>query len=513
MAGLRSAEGSAARFAWARRLLPLPPGERWRASEGWLPAGLILLVAGALGAVLSVWWHLAPGSRPVPDRLLPLGALLAVAAAAVRISPAPRAEGEERFWRWLTIAAAIAGAIWCDPAGRQARLWIPWLLVAGLLGLALRAGETVAAVVGRALGAGHGALLQAPPGAVEAGDDAVRTAWGLVGECWLLAAAAVAIWGPGPDYRAAAAGAALGGALLLLGTRLAVLRASWAGRGFTVDDSQWPAHWGLGGAVAVALTAILLVLPLLPGPLSGHVVGPVLHDLARAAIPSPTTGTDLRTAHLPPPPSSGALGLVGALLALIRLLTAVLLGRLLILLPLLVATHPLLVPALFLMFLLVRYPGQAWGLLQRLLALLISALAFWGWLRWPGRMRAALRRLGLLRASPAPSAPQPGGLARLWALLDPRAAVRLSYRHFLRGMAAAGSARPQHVSPRAFAAALGEGAAAPGIADLTAAYELARYSDHPAQRGWVQMARRGLAAARGLVGRRRRPPRARRPGT
>jgi hypothetical protein len=135
----------------ARAGLPLPAAGDWQAADGWLPAALILLTGGGLAAVLSVWARLAPGTLPAPGRLLPAACLLAIVDLAVAGSHALRPTGETTVWRWLTAAAAAIGAVVCDPAGAHARLWIPWLLTAGLLGLAMRAGETMAAALAATL--------------------------------------------------------------------------------------------------------------------------------------------------------------------------------------------------------------------------------------------------------------------------------------------------------------------------------------------------------------------------
>lgn len=514
MATSRSAEVGTRLAAVARRAgLPLPARGDWQAADGWLAVGMALLCGGTVGAVLSVWTRIAPGTCPLPDRLLPLAVALTLADGAVAGGFALRyAAAEALGWRWGTIVAAVLGAIWSDPSGAHARFWIPWLLTAALLGLAMRAGETAAAALvdvlhnlprGNPL-QGHGPKIDwanarraeaAPPDADldrVTGENPLWTTWRLVAEAWLLAAASAAIGGPGPDYRAAAACAAFGGVVLVVGADIAVLRATWQAQRFTVDARHLRTHWGLALAVALCLVAAALVIPLPRG------VVPAAGGWARLGFPSPTpAGTvvpdsGMRTPHVAQPAGTNA---IGALAAIIHALVAEIFAFPFLLLAEIPLALPVLLVAAAVAVLVLRFPSETRAILRRLLASLVSALAFWRWIRLPARMRAALRRLGLLgpEGEPDPSGPPPPNLLeRLWAMLDPRAAVRTTYRRFLRQMAEAGMPRPTHASPRAYAGALPD--APPEVADLTTAYELARYSDHAPERTWLEMARRGMAA-------------------
>lgn len=523
MAASRSAEARARLADWAARSgLPLPGPGDWQAADGWLAAGLGLLAGGLAAAVLSVWTRVAPGTRPIPDRLLPLAVALALLDGAVAGAATLRPAREVAAWRALTVVAVALGAVGCDPAGNHARLWIPWLVTAALLGLAMRAAETIAATlvdVLRSLPRGdplrgrgpkvdwataHTAHMASPDADLDrvAGENPLWTTWRVVAETWLLAAACAAIGGPGPGFRAAAAAAGFGGALLVAGAQIAVLRASWSARKFTVDARHLRTHWGLALAVAAGLVGIALAVPLPDG------VAPIVRRLGVGGVgllPPVPSGTVQAHSGVRPPhvPLAGGPQVIGLLLAVLHFLVAEFIGAILAL----TAAIPVLLPAVaalaLVALLAMRFPRQTQAILRRLAALFASLLAFWRWIRLPARMRAALRFLGLERPETGPAAEAAAGtmLNRVSALLNPRAAVRAAYRRFLRDMAAAGTARPAHATPRAYADALPQAPAE--IADLTTAYEWARFSDHAPERRWLQMARRGLAAVARLA--RRQP--------
>lgn len=123
--------------------------------------------------------------------------------------------------------------------------------------------------------------------------------------------------------------------------------------------------------------------------------------------------------------------------------------------------------------------------LRQLLRMARTLLTFWRWLRLPPRVRAAL---GRLEGKPDPAGGGAGALvgaaARLWLRLDPRTAVRFTYRRFLRALEREGLPRPPHLSPRALERALIEaGYAGPEIRRLTTAYDLVRYSHHGPEAG------------------------------
>jgi hypothetical protein len=488
-----------------REVLPLPEAGDWRPADGWLGAGVMLLAVGLTGAVLSVWAHVAPHTAPAAARLLPLAGVAALAEAVVGGAHALHPHGEIKVWRSLTIAVAVVGAILCDPAGARARLWLPWLIAAAMLGMAMRVGEVMSAALAPTLHELSSGGATPPPS-----DRTLRSTWGLIMEAWLVAAGAAALGGPGPHLRLAVVAAAMGGALLAAGAQLSVLRASWVARGFAVTAEHVRAHWGLALTLAAGVTALALAVPLPAGPLSERVVRSFLAAASHVTRKAAATGVG-RT-HVPPPPrnpGTAALRLTGAMLGLAHLLVAEFVASILALLVGFPVSLPLLIVAAVLAVLILRHPGEARRLLGRLLASLGAALAFWRWIRLPRRMRDGLRRMGLVGTPPSAEAsagPVPTAVEWLWTLLDPRAAVRATYRRFLREMAAAGRPRPGHLSPRAFARDLGEGEADGGaVAGLTTAYELARYSDHAADRGWVPAARRGLAFVREVLRAGRRP--------
>ena len=504
-----------------RGILPLPRVADWRAADGWLPVGLVLLAGGAIAVLLLCWLRLAPGTAPLPSRLLPTSAILAVAALAIGAPGALRPMGQGAVWRWMTIGAVAAGAVWSDPAGLHTRFGFGWLLAAGFLALAVRAGETLAyALAGPLQARAERNPLAAPLNTAatrEVVDLVVRgkalpdanldlttnqsprwTTWRLVAEFWALAALGAAAAGlPATPWRVGAAAAAAGGVLLVTGTTLAMLQASWAARRFAFAPAQGRAFWGLGLSVAGGLILLALLLPMPPGPFSAKTLAGILHGLhqARLAATPPGAAGPATTMNGPS---------VGGVLALPAFLVAALVHELWLFFGLWLLTPaalPLVLAAaaaagLFLLRALRRPEFRA--LLHRLAGALLSAFAFWRWLRLPGRMRRTLERLGLLRRAPAQieaAALRDRLLERLWGWVDPRAAVRLTYRRFLRAMAEAGAGRPAGASPRSFERTVRDRElAGPEVAELTAAYELARYSGHPAEPGWAERARRGWKA-------------------
>jgi|GEM_PF-4405231 len=525
----------------ARLAALLPAASDWNPADGWLPAGLLLAATGGVALVLLAWRHINPAGTPDASRLLPAVALLSLAALAMGGAMAQRPAGQAPVWRWVTIAAAAAGALLCDPAGLHVRFGFPWFLTVGLLGLALRAGETLAAALAvplqaRArldpLSAPTGAQLSAQllsTGAKDPelemdptrGQSPLWTAWRIVAEFWVLGAlsAAAAALPAGPAWRLATAATALGGAVLVVGSALATLQNSWAARRFRFNPAHAAAFWGLGLAFAAALTALALLLPMPPAPFSGRVLSGALRELGRAHLPFTAAHTSSASA-----PAGHGPSLIGLLI-----LPAVVVASLVhdmwvffglwLLSPLaLPVILPVAAAAGFFLLRALRRP-QFRAFLGRLVLAALSALAFWRRLRLPRRMRRLLAQLGFLRPEPdAGNGPDadidPSLLERLWGFVDPRAAVRLTYRRFLRTMADAGADRAAGQSPRAFEAAVrARDLAGPGIADLTGAYELARYSGRPGERGWVERARRGWAAvaARLSAGRRGRRAGDRRP--
>lgn len=511
----------------------LPRAADWQAADGWLPAGLLLAVTGTAGMVLLAWRHLDPSAVPPAARLLPAEGALTLLGLAAGVALSLRPTGQAAVWRWLSLALVAAGALLCDPAGLHVRFGFPWFVTAGLLGLGDRAGETLGSVLALPLHArarrrpravpegasGVAPLLERgaehPERAFDPtlGRSGLWTAWRLVAEFWALAAlsGALAVLPAGTTWRLAAGAGAMGGAVLVIGAALATLQASWTARRLRFDPARAAAFWGLALAVAATLTMLMLVLPMPPAPLSAHALSGLLGALGHARLPFSGVGTATATASGGRMPSlAGMLILPLALLAALVREMWVYFGFWLL--------SPLALPVVLVVgaaagvFLLraLRRPGFR-ALVGRALLALLEAVAFWRRVRLPRRLRGVLARLGLL--SPQAKAPvSPGGpnvLERLWGFMDPRASVRLTYRRFLRAMAAAGAVRPAGQSPRAFEASVRDRElAGPDLAQLTAAYELARYSGHPPERGWLERARRGLAAATGrLAGRGHRRPR------
>ena len=539
----------------ARRRAGLGAVWPWEAADGWLPAGLVLAVGGGTAAVLEAWHRVASTSAPATARLMPLALVLALAGLA-GAQWLVRLPGERRtFWRWLAVALALGGGLGSDPGGLRTRFWVGWFAAAGLLALAIRAGETLGAalcgprlavapvpptpprmqvstveLLERSIGseglfyegmkAGGAVPVRAEPPPPErvAEQDALGTSWRLVAEYWLLAALAAPLGAGAAPYRLAAAAAAFGGALLVTGCNLAMLRASWARRRFVVEQAHIRLHWGLGTAFAAALTLAAVLAPLPSNPLAGARIPRLLPTLGQMHLPTWGSGGGTPASGMSADLLIGPAAVVMSLGQVLALLRAALLdsflGEILALMPGLPLTLTLLLVLVGLGVLVLRYPGRMRPLMLRLLRLLRELVLFWRWIRWPRRLRFALarrRRAPEARAPEAARLPLLGWSARLWSLVDPRAAVRVAYRQFLRRMAAEGHPRGAHQSPQSYQRALlARRVVAPELDSLTAAYELARFSDHPPERAWVTMARRGLAAAVRLMrGARRRARRAR----
>lgn len=504
--------------------LPLPRRSDWRAEDGWVPAGLLLVTLGATAIVLLSWARVDPAGAPLAGRLLPADGLLSVLSLGVGGALALRPGGQAPVWRWLTILAVASGAVFCDPQGLRMRYGFPFLVTTALLALCVRAGETLAGALARPL---HDRALRNPLVGAESavmrlvsgtnapvvleeldvttGQSPLWTTWRLVSEFWVLSALMGAAFGlpAGPSWRLAAAATAVGGALLVVGAALATLQASWKARGFAFDAGQSPPFWGLGLGFAAVLGLLALLLPVPPAPFSERLLAGVLRGVGRAHLPF----TSVAAASAGPHTAHG-MALAGLVMAPAALLAALVREMwfyfglwlayplaLPIILPMAAAAALLLLRAL-------RRPAVR-DLWRRLLTAVLSALAFWRYLRLPRRMRRLLEGMGLLRPEPAAPEGTPSLLLRLWALADPRAAVRHTYRRFLRTMSAAGAARPAGHSARAFEAAVrARELAGPGVAELTQAYELARYSGHRPERSWAERARRGLAAVtRRITGR------------
>ena len=519
----RPGEGSPPYPSRAARLaaaLPLPARSDWRAQDGWLPAGLLLLATGAAAVVLLAWRRMAPATAPAAAPLLAaialLGLLGLVAGGAVALRPG----GQAPTWRWLTLGAVALGALLADPRGLHGRFGWPYLVTAGLLALGLRAGEALAAALALPLQerarldplAGPAAVspwAPQPPPRLEvdaaSGQSPIWTAWRLVAEFWVLAAltGAASALPASPAWRLAAAAAGAGGALLAVGAALTTLQASWTARGFIFDRGQASAFWGMGMAVAAALIVLALALPTPPAPFSAGVLSAALRGLGAVHAPfaAVRAGSATRAGGVASP--LGLLILPAAVVAWLAREFWLSLGLWLLGPLALPVILPVAVAAGFFLLRALRRPAfRAWG--AHLLRTVLAALAFWRPWRLPRRMRRLLQAMGLLRPGPggagAPAA-EPTPLERLWDLVDPRAAVRRTYRRFLRAMAEAGAVRGAGQSPRAFEATLlARQMAGPGVGDLTEAYELARFSGRPAERTWARRARRGWATVAGKLG-------------
>jgi hypothetical protein len=453
-----------------------------------LPA-LLVLLAGSGYVFGLAWAHLRAQEAPPPLAvgavLVVVGALAFSQAATVALDPARPPE----WWRPAVAALVVA-------AGAVLVLLAPvhtaWSLLpaGGLAALAARAGETV--------GAHLASAVQLPR------DDAVGD-WSrqapetrrIVLETWALAAAAAAFAVQGTGLTAGLGLVALGGLALAAGSHVQALRRLAASEGFLWEWADAAAALRGAALLIAVVLAVALAVPAVPALVPRGIPDAIrllLHLLFRHGqrVPAPRRAAPQATgpaahAGLGIPLPGAFAGEGGVSPGFMRFFAVDIQGWLFLLVGMAVLAVAL---VQYLRF--ARDIGGDWlEPLRRLWAALWGFLAFWRWMevRSPG---------GQGRRAPAPgalaAASAPGAVEAPLGLLDPRRAVRASYRRLLRQAAASGLSREPGDTPARFAAVLAPaaGEAAADVADLTRTYEEARYSHHPVPRRVVPVVRAAL---------------------
>ncbi len=465
-----------------------PHGGSVAAESGWVLPALLALLAGSGYLFGLAWLHVRAKAAPPPllaaAVLVVVGVLAFSQAASVALDPARPPE----WWRPAVAALVFAGAaalVFAAPR-RAALALIPGV---ALCALSARAAETV------------GAHLAS---AVRLPEDDATGDWSrqapetrrIVLETWVLAAAAAALAGRAPGVTPALALAAGGGLALAAGSHLHALRRLCANEGFDWERADAVAALRWAGALSAAVLAVAIAVPAVPALVPRGIPDAVrlllkvlfLHRATPSALPhrtAPTPGAiPVAGVALPLPVGQSGSGVSPGILRFLAfdLQDWLILG----------------VAAVVLSVVLVQYlrfareiGGGLGGLFRRLWEALVSILAFW---RWLDALRPPASRLAGARAGDGAMAASGPPDDAPFSLLDPRRAVRASYRRLLRHAAGAGVARAPGESPARFELQVAErvGGAAPDAAALTRAYEEARYSHHPIARQRVPLVRAAL---------------------
>lgn len=470
--------------------MPERPGS---AGGAWLPPALLCLLGGSTYLLAHAWGRLLPASAPAPWALVVAAVTVGAVAFALALGFALHPAAPPSWWRpAVALLALIAGgAAALTAAGHH----LPATGAAILITLfAARTAETVAR---------HLAPALQLPGDYGQGDWSRQGAETrrIVLEVWVVCALAGAVGGG-----AAAAGLALagaGGLALAAGARLDALRRAAAAGEIAFAPQDRTAVTRTAALVALAALGLASVLPGLP-PLRSRAVYELPLALLRWLL-RPTPEKHAAVKHPPRltlPPLGLPLHIGGGKAASAGVSP-------------LTGWHPRTLAVLALAAIL------AWVLveivlwrpeLRRSLARLWRGLrltGLWRWLRtfWAARLPRS-ERWSPEPAQPAAASPAfPGGL--LAALRDGRLAIRAAYRRYLRAAAAAGHPRDSGETPASYLARLRPvvAPAAGDAANLTAAYEVARFSGRPGEPGALARVRLALAHLLPLLraGRGRRP--------
>ena len=476
------------------------------ASGGWPAPIVTLLVGAAIYVPAAAWVALAPRTAPAPAALVAAASVVGLVEFVLAATFALAAAHPPAWWRpGAALAVAAAGAL----AAATASVFSAW----GVLGAGVAA--AIAARAGETLGR-HLAPVLALPRDDTSGDwsrQAPETRR-IVLELWLLAALAAAVVPSNPALIAALGLAAAAGMLLITGAKLSSVQRLAAQDGVRWSAADLALAWRGAATLALGVVAVAVWLPSLPPLLSlrfVHLIANAL-DLLFRPVARHHAVVGHSSARVPPlvSVSGGGRAAHGSsagraatngqparhrsnpLSRLSALLTAVF--ELRNLLPVLAVPVILLIAAIGVVRALRAYGGDWRGALAHLWAALTGLFGFWRWFAGPGDLRrAAAPRpddVAVFPAAPSAGRSVVGGFGA-------RRAVRAAYRRFLRDARVSGQERSAAETPADFARRLepvlqgGAGAAA----DLTQAYEEARFSDHAIGRQSLPWVRQALARA------------------
>lgn len=489
-------------------------------SAPWVVPALGGLVLGPMLAAWLAWAHLRPGSQPeiVLFLLFCLGLALTDFSLAVSFALSP--SNRPGWWRPSVLGAVILLAlVGVVTAAHHREL----LISTGVLALLLAWNARLAETLGSQLAAGGMLSAGRPSGDTSATSPECTR---IVLETWVLTAAATFFVGH-VSWLGVIATSLTGfcGVIVVAGAKLTALRVDARRDGFEWATTDAQAMWGHVASLAFLAVVLGAIFPAAMPPVFSlrflrlfgklgawiyRITAPsaqkatVQHPRVSRTHPTSTSTTIHRTT--PPPVVSHIPSNVHTLHTphwlhtVLAFLAAGGVQKALTILALI--GLPAVIIYIFVSYLR-ETDGGVGGALQRLWAQIRRIFGFWQFFRSASRLGEPLEADPTDRSR----ARRPGPIASVrmaWAaMLDPRRAVRAAYREFLQGAGEAGHPIHTGQTPATFEASLspvlsGERDAA---GELTRAYEVARYSDHPVTLALVPRLRialvRTIAALRG----------------
>ncbi len=488
----------------------------------WVLPALAGLVLGPMVAAFGAWRHLSGVTAPLAPVLWALCLLLALTEFALASAFALQLGEPPSWWRPTIMLAVAALAIVSAVTAPHGLRWIGVLVAAALLGWNARLAETMGGHLGPLIPLGgeerhHDSTAMSP--------ECTR----IVLETWVITGAAVyASKSHGWIMVAAALVTALCGVVVIAGAKMGSLRLRSARDGFTWEDRDTWTMWRyvamLGGGVAAISALITAELP----PVASARFFRMLGSAFTSLFPNPNTfhpapSTPVQPIH----PSyasasanlstnSGPYGHNAILEWLHKHLVLLLNGafpewiRHLILLwsvylPRLMQLVLLVVLPLAVLVMVGRYVYETWGgglnnAFSRLWVQISGIFSF--------RQLLAMWHIvpAERRVPPPPPRPTvPGPATRMrqaWqAFIDPRRAIRATYREFLGRAAESGHAIARGQTPAQFEESLAPvlSTERPAATELTRAYEEARYSDHELGVGLIPRLRQAMDQASNIL--------------
>ncbi len=478
------------------------------------------LVLGPMLVAWLAWTHLRPGTQPEIVLFLVFCLGLALTdfslAASFALSPSNR----PGWWRPSVLGAVIVlGLVGVLTAAHHHEL----LISLGVLTLLLAWNARLAETLGSQLAAGGALSASRPSGDTSATSPECTR---IVLETWVLTGTATFLVGH-VSWLGVLSTALTGfcGVVVVAGAKLTALRVDARRDGFEWATTDAQAMWGHVASLAFLAVVLGAIFPAamppvfslrflrLFGKLGAWIFRITAPTAPKAVVkrppvshthPTSVSTTPHRTA--PPPVVSHVRSNVHTLRTphwlhtVLAFLAAGGVQKVLTILAL--VGLPALIIYIFVAYLR-ETDGGVNGALQRLWAQIRRIFGFWQFFRSTSRLGEPLEAEATNRSH----ARRPGPIASVrmaWAaMLDPRRAVRAAYREFLHGAGDAGHPIRTGQTPATFEASLspvlsGEHDAA---GELTRAYEVARYSDHPVALALVPRLRialvRTIAALRG----------------